>query len=326
MKTVLIVGSTLLWLGYIAATAAIGLVSRGEGDERLLAISTFSSTIVVTVVGPIVGLLVANVADPTTTPGRRYYRRLAWSLAVTLVISASLTITDAVLQQAPAWAPVARIALTVACSIAPIAAAERYRRRLDPTAYVGPDQPMDAASRHRTYRAMAIVFLLATAIALALAAILAGGELTLLHLVGFPLIFGAFAASVPALRGAHRASASINRIFGTDIETRRRVGRTVLGKGRGDLTEDDASKASLLAQRMVHLMPLQAAQSGLIVVAAIANLALLTLDSELAPFLLITIGVLVPLFVAAVIANRIQFGRYRRYADAHPIMPRGPSA
>ena len=309
-------------VGYTVAVAFLSVLPATAEPTGLTIL--FTSGAVVAVVGSafIFQSIRANVADPDTVAGRRYYRRLAVVFAVLLAISITLSTIGSIVRQAPAWHPIVIAALTIVATAAPIVAAEHYRRGLRAHEEATAEWQDPPRERARAFRRMGITFAIAAA---STAAVLVVLQLTLvfdrfsiLDTVLFSLGLGAFSAMVPALATMWSSSAAINRIFGSDIESRTLVGKAVMRRRAADLADEQSAQAARFASITRNVMPVQLAQSGFLLTGLLLGQTPLLLRSD-DPLLVSLFAALGVLFVAALIIGYRQYRLVRAYSAAHPV-------
>ena len=323
MKRLLIVGSLLLWFGYVTATAFLSGFAGSQPQTGLGVL--FNSGAVVAIVSSLITSrqIATNLGDPATEAGRRYYRRLALAFVTLLATSIVLTVIASVARQAPAWVPIALSAITIVSATVPVIAAEHYRRQLPANKVRGDDWRVGADDRARTFRKVAVTFVVATAVAVALLTVLVGTKavdhLSAAEIASFSLATGAFAALVPSIGPGWRLTTSSNLIFGTDIESYKAVAGLVLRDRHEELSDEQRTMAAEFAHVWRELMPIQFAQVMLMIAAFSLTYVPLLLNDGGETWISVLLLALLLFLIAGLVISRIRYQRVRRYAAAHPI-------
>lgn len=315
MRTLLFVGSLVLWTSYTVATVLI--VSLSGPPVRVDSALLITGGSIIAATG---SSLVVMVRASTVVQSTKQTSHLNWAFAVMFTVSAALTIVGSTIGQYPPWVPLTLIALTIICSLGPILATERYRR--DRESDGGAEWTTPTNGRARVFRRMAITFVLTaavSAISLTILALTVASNIDPLEVATMSLSFGAISATIPAIVAMFNFHQAVTQIFGTDIASRKAVGRVVVRGKPDQLTAEQTTMAARFAHVMHDLLPVQYAQLGFLLIGLIGVQAPRMLRGDFYPLIDSFYPVIGVIYVVLFLVARRQYRSVSAYARAHPL-------
>jgi hypothetical protein len=326
--------SALPSLGFLIATIAPDDV---QAPELMLAV--FASMLL-TLVPPLAGFLAAVLStDPRTPKGRRQGRAVAVVSAALVLAGAVALVISSTLGALPGGvtAGVAGGSIAVTAGSLLVGSVIRQRDAARPRTPWSP-HGLEATTTHKNVRRVVWTFtitLLVTAAALVVLGLVSREESSFI-LPGALLAvsIASISASAACLVVAFPLFFRAREIFDGDTALQRRVGKVVLGRQtlrrnsssvahdeQADPNSVEQTAAAKYAAVMDVLLPLQLAQSGLVLVAvlfgqlaflATTNNDLDTLNLSVIAFVLVTGGAIAPFSLR-------QIRRVRQYRNDHPL-------
>lgn len=177
------------------------------------------------------------------------------------------------------------------------------------------------SERNPVFRTMAIGFAVSAVPAiLALAAVLFGlgaGALAWVEVVTLGVAIGCLVASFTALATTFSLSATATAIFADEPESRRPVTRVVARGKEEPLTPSQRELAARYARHLSSAIPVQFAQSFLVIVAVSLIQVPNLVRGETEPLFVAVAGVIAVCLVGASALTWIQLRLVRAYARAH---------
>lgn len=177
------------------------------------------------------------------------------------------------------------------------------------------------SERRSAFRWMAIAFVIgAVATGIVMGAIAFGLDngFTPVEVVLFSIAVGCLVASFAALGSVWNSRATVDGIFASHPDDRRPVMRVVVRGKSETLTGEQQTLAARFAHFYSFLLPVQFAQSTLVIIAVGIIQVPNVLNNEGDVLVRLLFAFIIAAFIVAIVIGVLQYRNVSRYASAHP--------